>query len=44
MVASLVLNLHKSKDEVLNMSFDDFIDTYTIFYIDSLNQYENMKG
>lgn len=44
MVASLVINLKKSKDEILNMSFDDFIDTYIIFYINSLNEYEATKG
>lgn len=44
MVASLVINLKKSKDEILNMSFDDFIDTYIIFYINSLNEYEAIKG
>lgn len=44
MVASLVLNLHKSTSEILDMEFGDFIDTYLIFYINSLNEYEASKG
>lgn len=44
MVASLVLNLKRSYKEVLEMEFEDFIETYGIFYINSLNEYEATKG
>lgn len=43
MVASLILNLKRSKSEILAMEFNDFIDTYKVFYINSLNEYEAYK-
>lgn len=44
LVASLVLNLKISYDEVLNMSFENALMTYAIFYINSVNEYENIKA
>ena len=43
MVVTLILQLKKSKSEILALDFDDFIDTYKVFYINALNENEAIK-
>lgn len=43
MVVTLILQLKKSKSEILALDFDDFLDTYKVFYINSLNEHEAIK-
>lgn len=38
LVASLVLNKVGTYNEVLNMDFENAINTYSIFYINSINE------
>ena len=44
MTATLILQLKRTKSEVLALDFEDFIDTYKVFYINSLNEYEASKS
>ena len=43
MVVTLILQLKKGKSEILALDFDDFIDTYKVFYINALNENEAIK-
>jgi len=43
MVVTLILQLKKSKSEILALDFNDFIDTYKVFYINALNENEAIK-
>lgn len=43
MVVTLILQLKKTKSEILALDFDDFLDTYKVFYINALNENEAIK-
>lgn len=44
MVVTLMLKLSKTKSEILSMELSDFIDTYCVFYINHLNELEQLEA